>query len=495
MLKREDTGSDVQSTSTSLLQLAQSGQRLIDNASCTFFRVAFGAVMANWAWDYLTLGRVTEFYVKPAYHFTYFGLDWIRPWPGDGMYFHFWALLILAVCIAAGFLFRLSSLLFALGFTYVLLLDRTNYQNHYYLIALISWWLPLLPLNQNVSVDAWICSGLRSPTIPAWALWILRFHIALPYFFGGIAKLQSDWLLGAPLGQMLASKQSWPVVGEWLAGENLAIALAWSGMLFDLLIVPALLYRRTRIPAYCCCIVFHLMNSAIFNIHVFPWFMLVATTLYFAADWPRRLLGGKPLDALKNVRTASVAVPWLKAAWSLALLYVAFHCLWPLRHHLYTGDACWNERGHHFAWRMMLRGKTVVLGYAVKDKVTGRVVDGNINRFLSKEQSDKFGRDPEMILQFAHFIGDQYRAEFGHDCHVHALVLTSLNGRKPELMIDPNVDLLEVPRGFYARSWVLPQREPLRHPAWDQPLETWRQHVELPKLEFLANASQPTGHS
>ena len=464
----------------------------VDGASCVFLRVVFGLLLAKWGWDYLAIGRVRAFYIEPQFNFTYYGFDWVQPLPGNGMVWLFLGLIMLALGIAAGFCYRISTSLFALGFTYFFLLDRTNYQNHYYLIGLISWWLPFMPLNRMVSVDARLWPHLRSETVPSWVLWMLRFHIGLPYFFGGIAKLHPDWMLGEPLSTMLMSQKDLPILGSWLQSEGIGLGLAWMGLLFDLLIVPMLLWRRTRVLGYCLCIPFHLMNSVIFNIHVFPWFMLAATPVFFEPDWPRRVIGGKPLDRSmfqESPESVTAASPLRWARWAglgLMLAYAGFHCVWPLRHHLYEGDASWNERGHYFAWRMMLRGKPVVLGYAIKDKVTGQVVDGNVNQFINREQSDRFGRDPEMILHFAHFLGAEYRQTTGHDAEVYALVLASLNGRKPELFIDPNVNLLEHARGFQARPWIMPQVEALRREPWSVPVERWREVVEIPQLKFLA---------
>lgn len=134
---------------------------------------------------------------------------------------------------------------------------------------------------------------------------------------------------------------------------------------------------------------------------------------------------------------------------------------------------------------MMLRGKRVVLGFAIKDKVTNAVVDGNLSRYIHPEQHDKLGRDPEMILQFSHFLRDEYLRETGHDASVYALVMVSLNGRKPQLMIDPNVDLASEPLGFHSRTWILEQNEPLRWPPWDIPPDRWREFVPVPELQFL----------
>ena len=464
----------------------------VDGASSVFFRVLFGLLLAKWAWDYLEMGRVRALYIEPLFNFTYYGFDWVRPWPGEGMIVHFLALFVLALCIASGFLYRLSAFLFALGFTYVFLLDRTNYQNHYYLIALIAWWLPWLPLNRMVSVDAWLWPKLQSQTVPGWTLWIIRFHIFLPYFFGGIAKLNADWLLGEPLRTMLNAQSDLPIIGGLFQNELCVWLLALSGLVFDLAVVPLLLIRKTRVWAFVACIVFHLMNSVIFNIHVFPWMMLAATPIFFEPDWPRRVLGGNPLRLIPQPTASLNSLQ--RVTMAVIMCYAIFHCVWPLRHHLYAGDAAWTERGHYFAWRMMLRGKPVLLGYAIRDAQTGQVADGTIQRFINPEQSEKFGRDPEMILHFAQFIGHKYQESTGHRCEVYALALASLNGRKPELLIDPNVDLMGEPRGLYQRSWVLPQTEPLRRPAWDVPAEKWREHVELPELKFLAKGagSEPT---
>jgi vitamin K-dependent gamma-carboxylase len=71
------------------------------------------------------------------------------------MYLHFVAIMCFGLLIAVGWFYRLATIGFAIAFIYVFLLDRTNYQNHYYLIGLFGCLLTLLPLNRNVSVDAW----------------------------------------------------------------------------------------------------------------------------------------------------------------------------------------------------------------------------------------------------------------------------------------------------------------------------------------------------
>jgi vitamin K-dependent gamma-carboxylase len=456
----------------------------VDAASLIAFRVGFGLLLAAWCIDDLRTGRAQHLFEEARFHFTYFLFDFLRPWPGAGMRMHLAGLLFLALSIAAGFKYRATTILFALGFSYFFLLDRTNYQNHYYLLMLVSWALTILPLNRCFALDA--VDGPRSETVPAWCLWLVRFHVALPYVFGGMAKLDGDWLAGEPMRTHLASKAAMPVIGPLLTSDVAVDVLSWGGLAFDLGIVPLLLWPRSRVLAYLLCIAFHLTNALLFDIHVFPWFMLVATTVFFSPGWPRRLLR---LPTAQLPLTVGRTWAGLPRAVSFPAVLLACYCtaqvLIPLRPFVYGGDSAWTERGHHFSWRMMLRTKTSGLRYYVVDKATGRCGVPDIYQFVREDQSQTFSRDPEMILHFAHFLAERYQEATGREASVHALVLTSLNGRKPQLLIDPNVDLAAEPRGFVRRRWIMPLKEPLRRQAWQVPLSEWERSVELPPLTFL----------
>jgi vitamin K-dependent gamma-carboxylase len=407
-----------------------------------------------------------------------------------GMYSLFVAIVLLGLCVAAGMLYRLTSVLLAASFTYVFLLDRTNYQNHYYLLALISWLMTFLPAHRAFSWDATHHPAIRSQTAPCWTIWLLRFQLGLPYFFGGVAKLNADWIAGEPIRQILASQASLPVIGPLFNYEATVALIVWGGLLFDLSIVPLLLWRKTRARAYGLCVLFHVTNSVLFDIHVFPWFMIFATTVFFEPDWPRRLLGGSKLSL-----PAPPAVSWTtlpgqrKPAIFLLLIYCAFQIGWPLRHYLYRGDVSWTEQGQYFAWRMLVRGKMAGVRYYLTDTEKGVTGTIDLRAYINDEQAGRFPRDPEMILDFAHFLADEFGRETGREAEVRALVLMSLNGRKPQLFIDPNVDLAKEPRGFHERLWIMPQNEPLRAEPWSVPLVEWERHVTLPPLPFLQSTA------
>lgn len=476
----------------------------VEIASLVFFRIAFGSLMAMWAWDYLASGRVTALYVQPGFHFSYTLTPWVKAWPGSGMHWHFLLLLVTALMIAAGCCYRFATLIFALAFSYFFLIDRANYQNHYYLTVILAWSLTILPLHRGFSLDVWRRPNIRQETVDAWCLWLTRFHIGLPYAFGGIAKLTADWLLGEPMNSMLLAEGDLPIIGPWLALPGMGLLFSYGGLLLDLAIVPLLLYKPTRLAAYVACVLFHLTNASLFDIHVFPWMMIAATTVFFEPDWPKRLfakLNGlapahrSPADfgVVSDAVETPPLSPGRRLLFAVLLLHVVLQLLLPLRHRFYEGDPSWTERGHLFAWRMMLRGKTGGVRFYVTDRKAGRTSLVGFEGLLSEQQFGRFSRDPRMVLQLAHHIGKLERELNGREVEVRALVLLSLNGRKPEPLIDPNRDLMRVAdAGFHLQrgcpDWILPRTEPLRSEPWREPLAAWEQLVELPELEFLASA-------
>lgn len=466
----------------------------VDVASLILFRIGFGLIAAWWATDYVIRGRMWAAYIEPKFHFTYYGFDWVQPWPGSGMYLHFIAMALLGTAIAVGFYYRAATILFALALTYVFLLDRTNYQNHYYLLVLISWLMTLLPLSRTMSADVVLGITTSISKVPRWMLWLTRFHIGLPYFFGGVAKFEADWFAGAPLRQTLHAHDWWPIIGPLFHVEAVVQMFIWGGLLFDLCVVPLLVWKPTRVLAYGLCVLFHLLNSQLFDIHIFPWFMMIATTVFFEPDWPRRVFRLRKSSAA--LRTATHDLPrWSdlprQNKWTAVLLagYCLFQCVWPLRHHVYPGPASWTEQGHYFSWRMMLRGKNVGFRYFVTEPLTGRTQLIDPRPILSHLQMVSFGRDPEMILHLAHHIAHEHLRQFGTEVEVRALILTSLNGRKPQLQIDPNVNLAAIPRGFHSRPWIMPLTEPLPETPWTAPISQWEKLVQVPTLTFLTSNS------
>jgi len=447
--------------------------RPVDIASLVFFRVAFGALMLWEVIHYFGAGWIDRYFVAPRFHFTFPGFSWVTPWPAPWMHVHFFVLGVLAVCIMLGLWYRIAAFLFLVGFTYVFLLDQARYLNHFYLVSLVSFLLCIVPAHRAGSLDVLRRPRLHSRAAPAWSLWLLRFQMGIVYLYGGVAKLNADWLGGEPVRTWIAEKTGFPLVGRYFTEEWMVHLVAWGGMLLDLLVVPLLLWRRTRAIALLAAFVFHIANSQLFRIGIFPWLAAAATLLYLPPDWPRlrwlRRAGpapavesGVPMPAFGRRQRVLVGV---LGAWVLLQVLI------PLRPYLHPGNPSWNEEGHYFAWHMKLHHKDCRGGFAATSRTSGERWEVPIREFLAPWQIRQMLARPDLILQFSHHVADHYRRSGRGEVAVRAEIWCSLNAREPRLLVDPTVDLAGEERLCFRRySWVLSLEAPARvgsapHPA------------------------------
>lgn len=427
----------------------------VDIAFLVYFRIAFGVIMMWEVWRYFSNGWIYRYWIEPTFHFTYFGFHWVRPLPGNGMYI-LWVLMgLLAFFIAIGLWYRLSTILFFLAFSYSFLLEATRYLNHFYLICLVSFVLIFLPANKAFSVDALNKPAIRQKFVPSWTLWLLRAQVGVAYFYGGLAKLNWDWLHGEPMRMWLANRADYPVVGDWFLTETAVYFFSYGGLLFDLLVVPALLWRRTRLPATLAVIFFHLTNAHLFHIGIFPWFMLAATPIFYPPQTISRLLGKLRLRTSGPTKPSTSFSVSRLTVW-LFCGYLLFQFLFPLRHMLYPGSPSWTEEGHRFAWHMKLRSKSATAIFRVVDKASGAFVTVDPNDFLQSWQTRKMATRPDLILQFAHYLADQFHQQGWENVAVYAEVEASLNGRTAQPLIDPTCDLTQERPSLLPADWIIP---------------------------------------
>ena len=440
----------------------------VDISSLVFFRIAFGAIMLWEVMRYFVNGWIRSFYIEPTFYFKYRGFSWIQPLPGDLMYLLFYLLGVLAICIMVGFSYRISAALFFIGFTYVFLLDQARYLNHFYLISLISFLLIFVPAHRAFSFDVRRRPERQSETAPAWTLWLLRAQLAIVYFYGGLAKLNSDWLRGEPLRMWLAKRADLPVFGSLLVEEWTVYLFAYGGLFFDLLIVPLLLWRRTRLVAFLWAISFHLLNATLFQIGIFPWFALAATLLFFPPDLPRRslqfirgLFNRQSNVETANSQTAFARQPSQRITIALFAIYFALQLLLPLRHFLYPGNVNWTEEGHRFSWRMKLREKKAGIRFSAYDPLTGATWEIEPREYLTLAQLREMKTRPDMILQFSHHLAQEMRRQGHENIEIRVLANAALNGRQPQLLIDPTINLAAQEQSLLPSLWIVPLTEPL----------------------------------
>ena len=432
----------------------------VDIGSIVVFRMMFGAILFWEVWRFFGHDWISSFYIERKFYFKYFGFGWIHPWPGDGMYIHFVAVGAFGLCVMSGFFYRITSWLLFFGITFWFLLDQTRYLNHLYLTALLAFLMAVIPAHRAKSLDARLRPKVQSDTVPAWCLWLLRASVGLVYFYSGIAKLNSDWLSGEPIRRWLANRSDYPLIGSWLDTELATWLFSYGGVYFDLAIAPALLWRQTRTLAFVACVFFHTTNKMMFDIGIFPILMLAATLIMFPPDWPRRV--GLFFKTLPDDGTAEssapveISKPRRHLTEAFFITCVGIQILMPLRHFLYPGKVHWTEEGHRFAWHMKLRQKRGEAQFFATDPTTGKTWQINLRNYLSSAQRNRVARWPDMCLQFAHFLADELKKEGHKNIEIRAKVRASLNGRKYQYLIDPEVDLSKVPRNLWHADWIVP---------------------------------------
>jgi len=428
----------------------------IDGASLGVFRAGYGLMMLVSVVRFWAKGWIDEIYVQPTLFFPYWGFEWLQPWPGVGMYIHFAVLGALALLIMIGLWSRPALVLFFLGFTYVELIDRTTYLNHYYLISLLALLMVFLPVDRAFSVRRMLGRAKGSETIPRWCLYAIRLQVGLVYVTAGLAKLRADWLLRAePLHTWLTVHADAPLVGPLLAQRWTGFAMSWAGAFFDLFVVAFLLWRPTRVYAYIAVVVFHAITGLLFPIGVFPIVMALSATIFFEPDWPRRFIG-PPREPLDLPPDASSVGPLQRFGFSLLALYFVVQIAFPWRQLLYPGNACWTEQGFRFSWHVMLMDKAGQVDFRVVDNRDGRTWVVYPRERLSAFQHRMMTTQPDMILSFAHHVQDEWNRSGHPDVSVYADAWASLNGRRRQRLIDPDVDLTQQRESWAHKTWIVP---------------------------------------
>jgi hypothetical protein len=436
-------------------------------APLVMFRIIFGAMMTFGSLRFIFKGWVNELYIQPEFYFGYLGFEWVKPFPGNWMYIPFLFFVISSICIMLGAFYRWSTLLLFISFSYIELLDKSNYLNHYYFISLISFLLIFVPANGFFSLDVKWNRVKEIKQIPLWNIGIFKFQLAIVYIFAGIAKLETDWLINAqPLKIWLQAHRDMPVFGKLLAKEWIAYLFSWFGCIYDLFIVFFLLSKRCRPYAYILVIIFHFVTWYLLPIGIFPWVMIFSTLVFFSIHFHENAIRFLSRLLKYNVSfnsNSKINFPTKKWVSVLLGVYIIFQILIPFRYALNPGNLFWNEEGFRFSWRVMLMHKEGTATFYVKDRKSGGEIEVPNCSYLSPTQVDQMATQPDMILQYAEFLNKKFSDTlliYGDqkvklvNPSIHADVFVSLNGRPSQLFISKKHDLTQIPYNFAHRNWL-----------------------------------------
>ena len=435
----------------------------IDNSALIVFRIVFGLLLFFESIGAIVTGWVGRNLIDPKFTFSFIGFEWLQPLPGDWMYVYYALMGFFGLLIMVGYKYRMSMIAFTLMWTATYLMQKSSYNNHYYLLILLSSIMVFQPANTYLSIDAKLKPSIKAISMPRWCSIVFILQMFIVYTYACIAKLYPDWLNTSVIEVILKGKQHYFLIGELLQQKWLHYLITYGGILFDGLIIPLLLFKPTRKWAFIVSLFFHLFNSFVFQVGIFPYLSIAFALFFFEPKTIRNIfLKKKPLYEGNEVSIPNYKTPFMV----VFVLYFVVQIGLPLRHWFFKDDVLWTEEGHRLSWRMMLRSKSGSTTYQVVEAKSNVLIPINLDDYLTKSQQRTASTKPDVIWQFAQYLKHDF-AKKGMDVKVFVNAYVRINNNKRQRFIDPKVDLGSV-------EW-----QPLRHTEWILPSVKEEQYKEI----------------
>jgi uncharacterized membrane protein YphA (DoxX/SURF4 family) len=435
-------------------------QQTTSAAPLAVFRIGLGLLLFASVIRFWMKGWIYDLYIKPDYFFSFYGFEFVKP-IGNYTYILFAICGLCALLVAIGLFYRLAATALFISFTYIELMDKSTYLNHYYFISMVCLLMIFLPAHSYFSVDAYRRKDFGAQRIPLWCLDSIKLFVAMLYVFAGLAKVNSDWLIHAqPLRIWLPAKNDLPFIGSLFNYVWVAYAFSWFGCLYDLTIPFFLARKSTRVFAYAAVIIFHMLTSILFPIGMFPYVMIATGLIFFSAEFHEEVISRiKSLFRLpKTVPSVEVYHYPRRSSIIVQVFLVVFfsiHISMPFRYMLYPGELFWTEEGYRFSWRVMLMEKAGYAQFTVKDQ-TGKIIMVDNAKFLTPLQEKMMSTQPDMILQYAHMLRNYYSRQGLQSPKVFVESFVTINGRLSRPFINNLTDLAQEEDSITPKAWILP---------------------------------------
>ena len=426
----------------------------IDNSPLIIFRIFFGLLLALESFGAIATGWVKRVFIEPEFTFSHIGLEWLQPLPGNGMYFYYIIMGFLGLMVMLGYKYRWSLLAFTILWSGVYFMQKSNYNNHYYLLILISIIMLVLPANKYASLDAKINPEIKSLTMPQWCSWVMIGQVAIMYFFAALAKFYPGWLDGS-FPKLLFYNHPFPSLQNLLDHHNFHLFIAYSGIAFDFLIIPLFLYKKTRTIAFFSALFFHLFNAIFLQIGIFPFFALSFIVFCYPPEFIRNLFFKKK-PAFESTEVSYSSKPLL--IWFF-IPYFIIQLFLPIRHWFIPHDVLWTEEGHRLSWRMMLRSRNADTQFRIVDKETNTIIPYNYRKRLTHKQQNFVAAHPDGIWQMAQIIKKEF-AQKNQDVAIYVDSRVAINEGIYHTFIDSNVDLAAAKWNYFGHNeWIVVPEE------------------------------------
>ncbi len=464
----------------------------VSASSLGIMRFLFGLILLE---DLVNFHNYFKYSLSASeFYNTYEFFHWVHLMPTQWMDVFFYGAGGVCILFALGIQYRLNAVLLFLSWTYIFLVDKGHYNNHFYLVAILLFFFSI------VGADRWgAVTKTEKNTVPYWQVLIFRWQLAIVYFYGGIAKLHMDWIEGFPMRYWLeAMSYKYPeAIQAFIKTDAMALLFSWGGLAFDLIIPLLLLSKKWRYWAILPVAAFHTLNDYTWDIGDFPTIMLAITPIFFATNWAehfyqqfskyKTLVAGVAIGFLvaglygyfimddtfyatnayikycsypvllflflnrnkeKGIISATVTTTYFvqkRSSLVLLTIWFSFQLLFPFRHWLYAGHPSWTGEGHLFAWRMMLVDTVDAWRMQLIVPETGEVLPVALNQYVNYRQYRKMRRTPKSFVRFAHFIRDKAEESGVKNPIIKMEVWKSVNNRSPKLVNDTTLNYAVVP--------------------------------------------------
>ncbi len=465
--------------------------RPVSIQSLVALRILFGLILVWDWWRYERYDRIDRYYVHTEFTFPYFGLDFIQPLPDPWIHWAWAVVGLSAFLVMIGAFYRVAIVTFILSFGYFFLLDRTQYLNHNYMVLLYAALLAVSPANRAFSVDARLRPHIRTLTIPYWPVAAVRLQTEIILVYAGIVKITDDWLRGEPLRMWMHARMDEIPLAQIFQWDWVLMSAAIGVVVLHVVGAPLLLWRRSRLAVFLIYTAFHVTNSVMFNIGIFPWLTIAVTLIFFEPDWPQRLarrfLGlFEELPPPPRLRP-DAPIPRLGTAALAGLaLWFAVQLALPMRQALFPNLVGWTGDGHRFSWRMRIYDRDAQ-GYFRVVSPSGGSWAVEPQELLSRRQARNVLTRPDLIYDFAQLLEELSRRRGLSDVQVYAHIRKSLNGRPMQDYVDSSVDLTEARYNVWGPDdWILPLESRAaegRIAAWWPPLPLQKPAADPPERQ------------
>ena len=496
--------------------------RPIEPASISYFRICYGILISWQAWIMIDESWAWTLFTQKSVYFKYWPFEFLTPMNPTFMVAIMVVMGICGILVASGVFYRLSSLLIFTIFTYIFLIEKARYENHLYLICLISFLMIFIPAGKHLTFPSIFSTRFSNTiTIPNWPLFLLRTQIGVVYIFAGIAKLNMDWVSKAePIKQWMIDYKGPYIIENLAVNSFIPWIMTYGAIIIDLFAVPLLCYKKTRVFTYLALVVFHLFNAHLFGIGIFPFLMILSTALFFDNQWVQRLTndiksfnykkisyviigagagyllgfllhikGEHPIEiagaigiaifvanidepfksqnrshftSLNNSpKTSTPSTRSLKKTIVpyLIIIWISIQLLIPMRHLIIPGNVNWTNEGHYFSWRMKLNNKEAEGTFTITDKINKLSWNLDPRLFLTELQYETMMTRPNLILQFTKYVEHNLNNNGYPDISIKSNINMSLNGNPTKPLIDRNMDLTKVSSKWLTHSeWILNEK-------------------------------------